>query len=386
MTSSILPQAPEPKGPLGRYRLLSPTASVRVSPLCLGAMNIGDAWKSYMGEIGQKGAEEMLDYFYDQGGNFIDTANNYQDEESEKWIGEWMVKRKNRDQIVLATKYTTNYHAGRGKDEIIVNYNGNGAKSLHMSVRDSLKKLQTDYIDLLWMHWYDYSTDIPEMMQSLNHLVASGKVLYLGVSDTPAWVVSKANEYARAHGLRPFSVYQGRWSAASRDFERDIIPMCRAEGMGICPWGALGGGKFKSDEQWKAAEKDGGRGVQATEADKKISKVLEDIAKRKGSLITSIAQAYVIHKTPYVVPIVGGRKIEHLKGNIEALNLTLSPDEIKEIEAAVPFDMGFPHNFLWAGATGMPEHFGEAWLLGMGGVTDYVEAPRAIPVSKAAKM
>lgn len=111
------------------------------------------------------------------------------------------------------------------------NFTGNGTKSMHTSVAASLKKLQTDYIDLLYVHWWDFSASIPELMQSLNHLVVQGKVLYLGVSDTPAWVVSKANQYARDHGLRQFCVYQGRWSAASRDFEREIIPMCRDEGV-----------------------------------------------------------------------------------------------------------------------------------------------------------
>lgn len=105
---------------------------------------------------------------------------------------------------------------------------------MHTSVAASLKKLQTDYIDLLYVHWWDFSASIPELMQSLNHLVVQGKVLYLGVSDTPAWVVSKANQYARDHGLRQFCVYQGRWSAASRDFEREIIPMCRDEGVSVC--------------------------------------------------------------------------------------------------------------------------------------------------------
>lgn len=119
-----------------------------------------------------------------------------------------MKKRGVRDQMVIATKYKTNFHAGRGDKEIIVNFNGNGAKSLHTSVEASLKKLQTDYIDLLYVHWWDFFASIPELMQSLNHLVAARKVLYLGISDSPAWVVAKANEYARCNGLRQFSVYR----------------------------------------------------------------------------------------------------------------------------------------------------------------------------------
>ncbi|KAH8648431.1 norsolorinic acid reductase [Xylariales sp. PMI_506] len=371
---SALPPAPPPKGPLARYRLLSPTAAVRVSPLCLGAMNFGDAWKDFMGACNQETTEEILDFFYSEGGNFIDTSNNYQAEESEKWIGEWMQKRGVRDEMVIATKFTTNHHAGRGDTEILANYTGNGSKSLHVSVNASLKKLQTDYIDLLYVHWWDFSTSIPELMQSLNHLVAAGKVLYLGVSDTPAWVVSKANEYARNHGLRQFSVYQGKWSASARDFERDIIPMCRDEGMGLAPWGAIGRGMFLTEEQRKT--KEGGRATQATENDIKISAALEAVAKRKGTVITSVALAYVSSKAPYVFPIVGGRTVEHLRQNIEGLTVKLSDDDIKEIEGAIPFDVGFPSNFLYG--PNPPEHPNKVNLLSMGGTYDYVPEPKPL--------
>jgi aryl-alcohol dehydrogenase-like predicted oxidoreductase len=175
-------------------------------------------------------------------------------------------------------------------------------------------------------------------MTSLNDTITSGKVIYIGASDMPAWIVSKANQYARDHGLRQFSVYQGLWSAANRDFERDIIPMTISENMGITPWGVLGGGKFKSEEQRKAGE-----GRNTGEVDKntiKVSRALEAIAK-KDTAITSVALAYVMHKAPYVFPIVGGRNVEHLKGNIKALSLVLEED-IDTIEAAASFNVGFP--------------------------------------------
>lgn len=369
--------APPPKSPLGHYRLLSPSAAVRVSPLCLGTMNFGNAWKDYMGECDQSTTEAILDFFYEQGGNFLDTANNYHFQESEKWLGEWMKKRGVRDEMVVATKYTTNFRSGPKGTNVMANFTGNGTKSLVTSVNNSLKNLQTDYIDLLYVHWWDYSTSIPELMQSLNQLVISGKVLYLGISDTPAWVVSKANEYARNNGLRQFSVYQGRWSAASRDFEREIIPMCRAEGMGIAPWGALGGGKFKTEEQRKAQE---GRKVEASQGEIKTSQVLESIADRKNSLITSVALAYVMHKTPYVFPIVGGRKVEHLRGNIEALTLELTEEDINEIDSAVEFDPGFPHNFLHR--PGQVIGGQDVWLLKMGGTFDNVPTPKPISPAK----
>lgn len=135
-----------------------------------------------------------------------------------------MEERGNRDQMVIATKYTTGFKTYQ-KDVLQSTSVGNSAKSLRVSLEASLKKLKTDYIDILYVHWWDFTTSIPELMKSLNAAADAGKIIYLGVSDTPAWVVSKANEYARNHGLRQFVVYQGQWSAASRDFERDIIPM-----------------------------------------------------------------------------------------------------------------------------------------------------------------
>ncbi|KAJ5272385.1 hypothetical protein N7478_007510 [Penicillium angulare] len=344
--------AAAPKSHLGRYRLLAPTAAVKVSPLCLGAMNFGDAWKERMGECDKETSFNIMDTFYDNGGNFIDTSNNYQDEESEAWVGEWMEKRGVRDEIILATKYTSPYVL-HDKSKIQANYIGNNAKSLKTSVEASLRKLRTDYIDLLYVHWWDWSTSVEEVMTSLNHLVTSGKVLYLGISDTPAWVVSKANQYARDNGLRPFSVYQGQWNAARRDFERDIIPMCAAEGMGLCPWGSLGSGAFKTVAQREELDKNGnpGRQVATREIDIEVSKVLEKIATRHNSTITSVALAYVMHKFPYVSPIVGGRKVEHLHGNIKALELQLEQQDIDHIEGAYEFDIGFPMAFLLSDST-----------------------------------
>ncbi|KAH8594366.1 NADP-dependent oxidoreductase domain-containing protein [Bisporella sp. PMI_857] len=373
MSSAFRPPPP-PKSALGYYRMLAPTASVRVSPLCLGAMNFGDAWVDFMGECNKETTFSILDHYYTSGGNFIDTSNNYQAEQSERWIGEWMALRQNRDQLVLATKFTTAFRGGHGDKEILINTAGNGTKSLHLSLEASLKKLQTTYIDLLYVHWWDFTTSIPELMQSLNTLVQQGKVLYLGISDTPAWVVSKANEYARQNGLRQFSVYQGRWSAEHRDFERDIIPMCQEEGMGIAPWGALGGGNFKTEEQRQSQE--GRKWGVVGEAAIKISKVLESIAKQKQSQITSVALAYVMAKAPYVFPIVGGRKIEHLKGNIEGLSLELSAEDIAEIDGANEFDVGFPMNFL--GGADAPNDPSKVWLMGSAGITQHLRKPHTL--------
>lgn len=317
------------------YRQLAPTASVRVSPLCLGAMNFGEAHKARYGECSKETAFSIMDYFYSQGGNFLDTANGYQAGESEQWVGEWMKSRDNRNEIVRATKYSTGY-MNHEKDKIQANYGGNSTKSMKVSVAASLRKLQTSYIDILYIHWWDYSTSIPELMHSLNDLVVSGQVLYLGVSDTPAWVVSKANQYARDHGLRQFVIYQGMWNAAMRDFERDIIPMCRDEGMALAPYGTLGQGSFQTEEGRKQREKDNeGRKFSAKAVPyAEVSKVLEKLAKAKKRPIADIALAYVLQKTPYMFPIVGGRKLEHIQGNVAALKVALTEKEAEEIEAA----------------------------------------------------
>lgn len=186
-------------------------------------------------------------------------------------------------------------------------------------------------------------------MNGLNTLVQQGKVLYLGISDTPAWIVAKANMYARQHGLAQFVVYQGRWNAADRALEQEILPMCRDFGMGIAPWAAVGGGKFKTEAQWK---EQGGRNFgDPSPTDIKVSAALEKIANRKGTILTSIALAYVNHAYPYTFPIVGGRNLKHLQGNIEALNLKLSQEEMEEIEAAFDdFHYTFPQAVMFGPA------------------------------------
>lgn len=146
-----------------------------------------------LGKFDKQSAFDILDYFNEHGGNFIDTANNYQDEQSEMWIGEWLESRGVRDEMVISTKYSNGYlRYKRGVSQS--SFTGNSTKSMVMSVEASLKKLRTSYIDIFYVHWWDFTTSVPEVMQSLNQLVVSGKVLYLGISDTPAWVVSKANE------------------------------------------------------------------------------------------------------------------------------------------------------------------------------------------------
>ncbi|KAK3714338.1 putative aryl-alcohol dehydrogenase aad14 [Vermiconidia calcicola] len=374
--------APEPPSELGRYRVLSTTAGIRVSPLQLGAMSIGDAWESILGSMDKETSFKLLDAYHEAGGNFIDTANNYQDEQSEKWIGEWMKARDNRDMMVIATKFTTgypNYKFGKGKT---VNYTGNHKRSLHMSVRDSLQKLQTDWIDLLYLHWWDWTTSIEEVMDSLHILVEQGKVLYLGISDTPAYIVSAANTYAKAHGKTPFSVYQGRWNVMLRDMEREIIPMCRHFGMAIAPWDSIGGGKFQTKKALEERKKNNeglrslsGPGQSDDEA--KMSEALAKVAEEHGiESVTAIALAYVMSKAPYVFPIVGGRKVEHLKDNMQALKIKLTSKQIEYLESIVPFSPGFPNNFVGED----PHVSGEAGMI-LGGAAKLSFVPASKPIA-----
>ncbi|OQD74698.1 hypothetical protein PENANT_c173G07002 [Penicillium antarcticum] len=356
--------APEPATELGRYRILSSTAGIRASPLQLGAMSIGNAWADSMGSMSKEESFKLLDAFYEAGGNFIDTANNYQDEQSETWIGEWMAERNNRDQLVIATKFTTDfrsYKLGKGKAP---NHCGNHRRSLHMSVRESLRKLQTDWIDIL-----------------LQILVDQGKVLYLGISDTPAWIVTAANLYARAHGKTPFSIYQGRWNVMLRDFEREIIPMARHFGMALAPWDVMGGGKFKTKKEIEErnARGEGLRSILSSdqsEEEAAMSAALEKVANEHGiKSLTAVALAYVMAKAPNVFPLVGGRKVEHLKENIQALSLRLTAAQVEYLESQTHFDVGFPGNFIGPD----PKVTGKAsFLLAANGAYSFVRSPRSI--------
>ncbi|KIM42977.1 hypothetical protein M413DRAFT_443794 [Hebeloma cylindrosporum] len=351
---------PAPESSLARYRLLSPTAGVHVSPIQLGAMSIGDKWEDIgMGTMNKKSSFKLLDAYFDNGGNFIDTANVYQDGTSEAFIGEWAEKRGIRDRLFIATKYTHNtYLRDTNMPRHKVLFVGNNSKSLHISIKRSLENLRTDYVDLLYVHLWDYDTSIEEVMQSLHKLLMQGKVLYLGASDCPAWVVASANRYARDHGLTPFVIYQGMWNVLSRDFEREIIPMVRHEGMALAPWNVLAGGKLRTDEEEARREESGEKGRivfsdwKRNDQEREMGLALEKVAKEvSAKSITSVAIAYLMQKVPFVFPIVGGRKVEHLLQNIEALDFSLSAEQMQYIESIIPFNLGFPSNMIGTGTT-----------------------------------
>ncbi|KAF5010399.1 hypothetical protein FDECE_3451 [Fusarium decemcellulare] len=335
-----------------------------------------------MGSASKQESFKLLDAYVEAGGNFIDTANNYQDEQSESLLGEWMKERQNRDLLVIATKYTLPYRAHELGPGIALNYSGNHRRSLHMSVRDSLEKLQTGWIDILYVHVWDWSTSVAEIMDSLHILVQQGKVLYLGVSDTPAWLVAVANEYAISHGKTPFSIYQGRWSIMNRDFERDIIPMARHYGMALAPWGVLGGGRLQTKKSMEERKKlgEGLRrhySAEQTEQEVLVSEALETVAKEHGEdvSITAIALVYVLHKASNVFPIMGGRKVEHLEDNLRALEIQLTHGQLERLEKLVPFDIGFPASLTGedSNATGETSSF-----IGYAGPISWFSGPKPL--------
>ena len=261
-----------------------------------------------------------------------------------------MAARKNRDQLVIADKYTLPYKTHSMGKQYAINWSGNSKKAMHLSLKDSLAKLGTDYLDIFYVHLWDWSTSIEEVMDSLHMLVESGKVMYLGVSDTPAWIVSAANTYAKLHGKTQFSIYQGEWNIMKRDFERDIIPMARHFGMALAPWNALGGGKLRSKKQMDALQQGGEglrMGAQQSEAEQKFSAVLEKVGERHGvDSVQAVALAYVMQKTTNVFPIVGGSKVEYLHDNIKALSIHLTDEDMEELEGVQTFDSGFPMNLI----------------------------------------
>ncbi|CEN59906.1 hypothetical protein ASPCAL02347 [Aspergillus calidoustus] len=382
---SLFDPPPKPDTPLGWHRVLSPTAAVKVSPICLGGISIGNAWNELFGRRDDHFA--ILDSFVALGGNFIDTANQYNYEESEKLIGEWMETRGTRDQMVIATKFSAPYRAyNRAAEPIQSNFAGNSAKSMHISIRDSLKKLRTTYIDILFVHWWELAASVEEVMTHLHAYVMARQVLYLGVSDTPAYVVAKANAFARQNGLTPFSVYQGRWCASRRDVESEIIPMCEDQGMAFMSWGSLGGGLLATAAEREKLESD----PDAPKApygfekrDAAVCDVLEQLATAKNTSLQAIALAYLFHQSTYVFPIVGVQTVEHVKALPAALRVSLSTDEIDAIQNAAYFDPLFPNNYYFPYENGR----GYSLRLTVADQKNYrsgawIDAPKKQPVSQ----
>ena len=316
-----------------RYKLLG-KSGLRVSELCLGTMTFGDDWGW---GAPKEESRKIFDAFAEgAGGNFIDTANNYTNGTSEKFVGEFI--RSDRDHFVIATKYTL---TERTADP---NFGGNHRKNLRRSVEGSLQRLGTDHIDLLWLHMWDGMTPAEEVMRALDDLVCTGTVLYVGISDTPAWVVSQANMLADLRGWSRFVAYQGEYSLASRAPERDILPMTEATGLSFLAWGALEGGELTG--KYNAPTGEPKRSKDTNDRIKSIASVLMEVGRKIGRTPSQVAINWTRQQPYRMIPIIGARSEKQLKDNLGCLDFELTVEQINRLNEASPIDLGFPHSFL----------------------------------------
>jgi Predicted oxidoreductases (related to aryl-alcohol dehydrogenases) len=317
-----------------RYRILGETG-LRVSNLVLGTGNFGKGW-GYGAE--REEAYRIYATFRDRGGNFMDTADQYQFGDSETMLGSFMAGH--RDEVVLATKFSLGDAPEAG-----LHRTGNSRKALRTSVEASLKRLQTDYIDLLWVHMPDGVTPIDEIARSLDEVVRSGKVLHVGLSDFPAWRVATASTLADARGWTPISAVQLEYSLVERSAERELLPMANAFNLGVLGWSPLGGGlltgKYRRGEHGRAQ----GLGVVIhTEDSARETAVVDEllaVAEAAGTSPGQVAIAWVVAKG--VLPIIGPRTHDQLLANLGALDLVLPGEQLKRLDAASAIPLGFPH-------------------------------------------
>src|SRR5262245_638771 len=319
-----------------RYRLLG-HSGLRVSEAALGTMTFGEDWG--WGSPKEE-SRKVFDAFREAGGNFVDTANVYTNGSSERFLGEFMEGR--REEFVLATKYT---NANAGTDP---NASGNHRKSMVQAVEASLKRLRTDYIDLYWVHIWDGFTPVEETMRGLDDLVRQGKVLYVGVSDAPAWWVAQANTLAELRGWSRFVGLQIEYSLIERTVERELIPMARALELGVVAWAPLSSGVLTGKYQRQGA-KEGRMNVDAMKVflpeEVRAQKVVAAVKTASQQLASGLAQvelAWLGGRPVPVVPIIGARKLTQLQDNLGSLELTLSDEHVTILDEASRIEPGFP--------------------------------------------
>jgi aryl-alcohol dehydrogenase-like predicted oxidoreductase len=285
---------------------------------------------------------KIIDRYLELGGNFIDTANFYTKSHSEKIIGDHIGRDPaRRDRIVLATKFSGNLYPGDP------NGGGSSRKSIVAACENSLRRLQTDYLDLYWLHNWDAHTPIEETMAALEDLVRAGKVRYLGVSDTPAWKVAEANVTARFRGWSAFIGLQIEYSLLERTVEQELVPMARELGLGITPWSPLKSGALSGKYTRKnAGQVQGDRGVfleaALNEATYAVVDELEAIAKAHDSTVARVALAWVVAQPGVTSTIIGARRLSQLEDNVQALGVTLTADEQSRLDARTKPTLGFP--------------------------------------------
>ncbi|UCE14096.1 MAG: aldo/keto reductase [Candidatus Heimdallarchaeota archaeon] len=322
-----------------KYKLLG-KSGLRVSELSLGTMTFGEDWGW---GSSKEVAKQVFQKYVDVGGNFIDTACNYTNGTSEKFVGEFI--EGDRDRYVIATKYTL--HDYRFKQD--PNAGGNHRKNLLRTVKGSLERLQTDYIDLLYLHMWDYTTPIHEVMRTLDDLISSTKINYIGISDTPAWIVAKANTMAEVHGWNPFIAFQFPYNLSFRDPEREIIPMCKNLDLAMTVWAPLGAGlytgKYTRQNQSKGRLTEGKWGV-PSEDRLEIAKEVDKIADEIGCSSANVALNWIRQQDGLFIPIFGVTTFEQLEDNLQCLDFEINDNHIKRLAEKVDFKFGFPKGFL----------------------------------------
>jgi len=300
-------------------------------------MTFGQRW-GWGAELAE--SRRMLDLFLERGGNFVDTASNYTDGESEEQLGELLEGR--RERVVLATKYTL---TSRPEDP---NAGGNHRKNLVQTLEASLRRLRTDRIDLLWMHMWDGITPIDEVVRALDDVVAAGKVVAVGISDTPAWVVSRAVAIAELRGWTRPSAIQLPYSLASRDPERELFPMAASLGLAVLAWGNLSGGVLtgKYANGGAAPRRYGDHSPGERQA--KVAEVVREIATAAAATPSQVCIAWALAQRAKanLIPILGARSAGQLMENLGALTVDLAPEALARLEEATAIPLGFPSAFL----------------------------------------
>jgi aryl-alcohol dehydrogenase-like predicted oxidoreductase len=342
---------------LDSYRLLG-RSGLRVSPLALGTMTFGTDWG--WGSDREE-AHRIFDAYVDRGGNFIDSSNNYTNGTSEQLVGEFAADK--RDRLAIATKYSG---STRAKDP---NSGGDHRKSMVRSVERSLARLQTDYIDLLYLHLWDATTSVEEVLRAMDDLVRAGKVLYVGISDTPAWQVSRMQAIADLRGWSPLVALEIEYSLIERTGERDLIPMASEMGLGVIPWSPLGRGVLTGKYTSRDLDHDSA-GVQGTrlsagelngslsERSLAIAEVVKTVATELGRTPAQVALAWTLLNDSVTAPLIGARTLPQLEDNLGALEVELPDDAVARLEQASAVALGFPHDVLALAST-MASVFGD---------------------------
>ena len=330
-----------------RYKLLGKTG-LRVSELCLGGMTFGQDWGTMLAGASKEESKKIFDHFVEAGGNFIDTANVYQMGSSEKYIGEFIAAPE-REKFVLATKYTLSTNPDDP------NASGSHRKNLVQAVNSSLKRFNTSYIDLLWVHVWDAMTPVEELMRSLDDLVRSEKILYVGISDAPAWFISQANTLAELRGWSPFAAIQIMYNLIERTPERELLPMAKALDIGVTVWSPLGGGilsgKYGKQNEPEPKRFDPGNPMSAAfvnERNLSIANEVQTIAKEIGRTPSQVALNWIRQQRGRggIMPIIGARTEAQIKDNLGCLGFELAAEHMKRLDEISRIQLGFPHDLI----------------------------------------